>query len=153
MEDAAGLNGLEICMSSIITRRIAAPGKLFDAQGRITYMKLKGDLLLGRMQELRQRGLEDEATNLSRTALSAYDEAWACCDNAQLPKTHNLRLQLSLVKSVILLKLSRNVEAWYVAIDTYEAASQQIDLVDSIGKQVLQQLRNHLATINGSSCE
>lgn len=147
-------------------------------EGRVTYMKLRGDQLLHLAEMARYDGgvPPTECESLAAQALEAYlaaqEEASAkdinttktiissggtgsssndssSGNSGALPALHPMRVELALrISSVLFHLLDRPVEAWEVGYPTYLAAAEHPTRLGAQGLVITQALRDHLALID-----
>lgn len=138
---------------------------VLSVEGRVTYMKLKGDQLLHLAELAHCNGWPiTERDGVAAEALEAYLAAQLAASNggsthstssnsssfaSALPELHPLRLELALrVSSVLLHMLHRPVEAWEAAYPTYLVAAERPARLGPRGLAITQLLRDHLAVID-----
>ncbi len=146
-------------------------------EGRVTYMKLRGDQLLHLAEMARHDGVVSiaECESLAAQALEAYlaaqQEASAKDidttnrmissggtgsssndsngNSGALPALHPLQVELALrISSVLLHLLDCPVEAWEVGYPIYLAAAEHPTRLGARGLAITQALRDHLALID-----
>lgn len=149
-----------------------------STEGRVTYLKLRGDHLLHQAEMARHGGGVSipECEGLAAEALEAYltaqKEASSITTNSvainsngnsssggrngsssnnssSLPELHPLQVELALrVSSVLLHLLDRPVEAWEAGYPVYLAASERPGRLSARSLAIAQVLRDHLACID-----
>lgn len=140
-----------------------------STEGRVTYLKLRGDQLLHQAEMARHGGGVSipECEGLAAEALEAYltaqKEASSTTTSSiantssgngnsgsgALPELHPLQVELALrISSVLLHLLDRPVEAWEAGYPVYLAASERPGRLSARSLAIAQVLRDHLACID-----